>query len=124
MTAEEIVGIVSERQLELSLAQDGQLCLRGPEEEKTDALLDVLKVFRVEVAAYLKANQAEQKGPAPRRIVLVGLDGEPASVVAETRPEEMMTEFRKHVTAHPGREVACEWHGPRGWTRFLRSDPS
>jgi hypothetical protein len=67
---------------------------------------------------------ARSNGRAPRRLVLLaeGEDSAVASVLAEYPGEEarrLHEQMPQLAAQHPGRVVAAEWLGPRGWTRFL-----
>lgn len=62
MTVAEILEIVSERGLSIEVGTDRVPMLKGPKEEKTDALLDVLKLHREEIIKELAPKQPE---PAP-----------------------------------------------------------
>jgi len=62
----------------------------------------------------------------PRRVVLLAADRDdpPAQVLAEYQGAEatgnrLHAEVRRLADEQPGRYVAAEWLGPRGWTRFL-----
>ena len=57
MTATEIMEIVGERGLSISLGCDGRPLLSGPEAERTPALMDVLKLHRQEIIEHVKANR-------------------------------------------------------------------
>ena len=71
-------------------------------------------------------SPSEQKGRAPRRLVLLeGDDHSPvAQVLAEYAPEQVSgtklhADLQRLAGEHAGRCVAAEWLGPLGWTRFL-----
>jgi hypothetical protein len=62
----------------------------------------------------------------PRRIVL--LNGDEHSDVEQVLAEfegtqvsgkRLHEDVRLQASRHPGRQVAAEWLGPLGWTRFL-----
>lgn len=57
MTVPEILDIVGERDLSIALGQNGQPVLRGPDEEKTPALIDVLRLHRKEIIAHILATR-------------------------------------------------------------------
>jgi hypothetical protein len=63
---------------------------------------------------------------APRRLVLLldGADSAVERVLAEyagpaVSGNTLHADLQRHAAQHPGREVAAEWLGPLGWTRFL-----
>ena len=62
----------------------------------------------------------------PRRLVLLdaGEDSEVRQVLAEypaggIKGSHLHAELQRLATDHPGVQVAAEWQGPLGWTRFL-----
>jgi hypothetical protein len=62
----------------------------------------------------------------PRRIVLLAGDddSEVAQVLREYRGSEVSgnrihADLQRFAAEHPGRQVAVEWLGSLGWTRFL-----
>lgn len=65
-------------------------------------------------------------GRVPRRVVLLD-DGEESEVKrvlaeyagAEASGTRLHQDVQRFAREHPGRCVAAEWLGPRGWTRFL-----
>jgi hypothetical protein len=64
----------------------------------------------------------------PRRIVLLSGDeqSEIDQVLAEyegiqVSGRRLHEDVRRQADQHPGRQVAAEWLGPLGWTRFLWS---
>jgi hypothetical protein len=73
------------------------------------------------------APDAHQGTPrAPRRLVLLkeGGDSPVEAVLAEycgadVSGNRLHTDLQRFASEHPGREVAAEWLGPLGWTRFL-----
>ena len=74
------------------------------------------------------AQSPTAKGEArrPRRIVLLAgeSDGPVADVLAEYRGADVSgnrlhADLQRLSEEHPGRNVAAEWLGPLGWTRFL-----
>lgn len=63
---------------------------------------------------------------APRRVVrLVGDEhSEVAAVLrehtgADVSGKRLHEDVRQLADAHPGEQIAAEWLGPLGWTRFL-----
>jgi hypothetical protein len=57
VTVPEILEIVGERGLAVSLSHVGQPVLTGPPEERTPALLDVLRLHRTEIVEHLLATR-------------------------------------------------------------------
>ncbi len=69
---------------------------------------------------------AKDETRRPRRIVLLNgeSDGAVEEVLAEYRGAEVSgnrlhADLQRLSQEHPGRNVAAEWLGPLGWTRFL-----
>jgi hypothetical protein len=62
----------------------------------------------------------------PRRLVLLA-DGEDSEVVqvlreysgADVSGKRIHADLQRFAAEHPGRQVAVEWLGTLGWTRFL-----
>ena len=61
----ELIATVEGRGLTLRLGEDGQPRLAGPNEEKTDALLGALRVYREEIITRLKALEPTPKDRRP-----------------------------------------------------------
>jgi hypothetical protein len=69
-------------------------------------------------------SASRPNGRAPRRVVLLTAeeDSAVAAVLAEYPGEEahkVHEAIQQFAAQHPGRIVAAEWLGPRGWVRFL-----
>jgi hypothetical protein len=78
----------------------------------------------------MSTQPSSPSGPAapraPRRLVLLQQDEQsPVEKVlkeyanSEINGTVLHAELQRFAAEHPGRWVAGEWLGPRGWTRFL-----
>ncbi len=73
-----------------------------------------------------RPQQSASTPRCPRRIVLLSGDehSDVAQVLAEYEGAQVSgrrlhEDLRSLAERHPGRQVAAEWQGPLGWTRFL-----
>lgn len=114
MSLNKMLDILAERGLCIEVESNGTPHIRGPREEVTDAVKEVLCVYRDEIIARFKPKVL-------RRIVLLSgdRDSEVDRVLWEGTKGEEHGRYRELASNHKGKTVAVEHAGKIGWTRYL-----
>jgi hypothetical protein len=136
MALKDVLAVVEERGLYLKLDEQGVPLIGGPRKEKTPALFEVLKLYRSEIIAMLKA----EKPPTPpaKKVSEVGVGNERVVALRGDRDSEVekvlascrdhiwsLSTIRNHAKFHKGKTLAIEkWEvnrvtGIAGWRRFF-----
>jgi hypothetical protein len=118
MTIDDILEILSERGLRIVVGPDGGPILRGPKEEATPALLDVLRIYRTEILARLQDVAAEDKAsrkepevaPASAETVRPSVERPDRTPEPAQAPAEDPSPRPGAATASTGeRPIECKW---------------